>query len=222
MSKLWQKKSSDVSRLFNDWANRDRDKGMEEGHRYAVLQALGGISPPSPSVFLDIGCGNGWLVRHLASHLNYDFGVGIDIASQMVEKAKRLTRSDRLRFYATDIFEWESDIRFNFIVSMEAFYYINPMERLFEKVAKLMAPGGVLLVGTDYYTENPGSAGWAEDLGIALDRRSIGEWKNLFSAAGFDDIRQEQVRYPKTQDVHAWKKKYGSLFTSGTFLGRRD
>lgn len=211
-----------VSRFFSKWARSGKDRGMEEGHRFAVLKAIEKIDLPATFTFLDIGCGNGWLVRYLASIRNYDMGVGIDISGEMIEKSKQQTRLPRIRYVHTDLLSWVTDYKFNFIVSMETFYYVNPMERLFRKTGEIMMHGGILVVGTDYYTENPGSAGWGQELGLNLDRRSAPEWKKLFEKAGFRRVGQERILYPDADGVPDWKKKYGSLFTWGNFYQKND
>ncbi len=208
-----------VAGLFDRWAESGRDAGMEAGHQYAVLRALEKVSLPPEISVLDIGCGNGWLVRRMLGDYNCKLAVGIDASEEMVKKASQLTGTSKADFRAVNILEWQTDWRFNFAVSMEAFYYIRPMEKIFRRLPEFLQEGAKLLVGTDYYTENPGSRDWAEDLSLPLDRRSISEWRLLFEQAGFSIDWQTQIRYPDEAGIAGWKKIYGSLFTCGTFTG---
>ena len=53
---------------FNNWALVGKDEGMEKGHAPAVNQMLKIINAKTTILnqkfnFLDIGCGNGWVVR---------------------------------------------------------------------------------------------------------------------------------------------------------------
>ncbi|MGB0951274.1 MAG: nodulation protein S NodS, partial [Poseidonia sp.] len=56
--------------LFSEWADVGRDEGMERGHSASVDvmldRLLNGWNLPFTA--MDIGCGNGWVVRRLAAH----------------------------------------------------------------------------------------------------------------------------------------------------------
>ena len=59
------KQATDV---FNDWAHRGKDEGMERSTISAVREmldlALGRVLSERDSfTFADLGCGNGWVVR---------------------------------------------------------------------------------------------------------------------------------------------------------------
>lgn len=54
-----------TSKVFDSWAKAGRAEEMEEGHGITVGKFLGSISFNKPFSFLDIGCGNGWVVRKL-------------------------------------------------------------------------------------------------------------------------------------------------------------
>ena len=53
--------------LFSEWADVGRDEGMQQGHAASVdvmlKQLLKGREQPFTAI--DIGCGNGWVVRKL-------------------------------------------------------------------------------------------------------------------------------------------------------------
>ena len=57
-------------RFFSEWADNGRDEGMEKGHTASVNimleRLLSGRNEPFTA--LDIGCGNGWVVRRLKAH----------------------------------------------------------------------------------------------------------------------------------------------------------
>lgn len=207
-----------IALLFDHWAKRNLDKRMEEGHKYAVKEALKKISFPAEMKFLDIGCGNGWVVRYLASHNEYRIGVGLDLSLQMIKKAYRNTPAQNLYFKQGDILSWIAPFQFNFVISMEAFYYVNPMEYIFDKIQSIMLKNGILLVGADYYSENTYSSNWGDEIGIDLDRRSASEWKALFKEYGFKVLWQAQIKYPHIENIDNWKSEFGSLFTCGRLI----
>ena len=55
-----------TAKVFDRWATAGRSEEMEEGHGVTVGKFLGSISFKKPFSFLDIGCGNGWVVRKIA------------------------------------------------------------------------------------------------------------------------------------------------------------
>ena len=55
-----------TSRLFDNWAKAGRAEDMEAGHGLSVNKFLDRITFEKPFTFLDIGCGNGWVVRKIA------------------------------------------------------------------------------------------------------------------------------------------------------------
>ena len=76
--------------LFSEWADVGRDEGMERGHAASVEvmleRLLDGWNRPFTAV--DIGCGNGWVVRRLAAHQHCTQAVGVDGAPSMIAKAQ--------------------------------------------------------------------------------------------------------------------------------------
>ena len=77
--------------LFNHWVDLNKDNGMEKNHSPSVEYMISMI--PSKTIsrsfsFLDIGCGNGWVVRKMSKYKTCYQSVGIDGAEKMIEKAK--------------------------------------------------------------------------------------------------------------------------------------
>ena len=55
-----------TKKLFDEWAVTGRAEEMEKGHGVTVNKFLDRISFDKPFSFLDVGCGNGWVVRKIA------------------------------------------------------------------------------------------------------------------------------------------------------------
>ena len=50
--------------IFSEWADLDKDFGMEKNHKASVDEMLANVSEyKTPYTFIDAGCGNGWVVR---------------------------------------------------------------------------------------------------------------------------------------------------------------
>ena len=54
-----------TAKVFDIWATAGRSEEMEKGHGMSVSKFLGSVSFDEPFSFLDIGCGNGWLLEKL-------------------------------------------------------------------------------------------------------------------------------------------------------------
>ncbi len=63
---------------------------MEKGHSAAVTEMLEVAVPKltKPFTAIDIGCGNGWVVRKLST-LGASHAEGIDGAEEMIMKARK-------------------------------------------------------------------------------------------------------------------------------------
>ncbi len=67
-----------TSKLFDVWAKTGRSEDMEKGHGTTVNQFLNKLSIKQNFRFLDIGCGNGWVVRKMSQHSFCIKAIGID------------------------------------------------------------------------------------------------------------------------------------------------
>ena len=79
----------DAIEVFNRWAEIDKDRGMEEGHANAVNEMLDYALKERHEInndftFLDLGCGNGWVVRKVLENPLCINTSGIDGAPQMI------------------------------------------------------------------------------------------------------------------------------------------
>jgi len=69
-----------VRKTFDKWAQNGRAELMETEHKNNVSKILQAISFDKPFTFLDVGCGNGWVVRKIAKENNCKKSIGIDIS----------------------------------------------------------------------------------------------------------------------------------------------
>ena len=66
-----------VKKKFNEWAENGKAESMEIEHGKNVLKFLKKISFDKEFSFLDIGCGNGWVVRYISQIENCKTAVEI-------------------------------------------------------------------------------------------------------------------------------------------------
>ena len=84
-----------VSKIFDKWAKNGRDELMEKEHGKNVIKFLKTISFEKPFTFLDVGCGNGWVVRRIAENKLCKNAVGIDKSENMILQAKLKKKSNK-------------------------------------------------------------------------------------------------------------------------------
>ena len=203
-----------VRKTFDEWAQNGKAESMETEHGKNVLKFLKTISFDKPFTFLDVGCGNGWVVRKIAKEKNCKKSTGIDKSSKMIIQCKKKTENHKKEdFVHTDIESMKYKEKFDFIFSMESLYYADSMEIALEKIYKLLKPGGQFFCGTDFYSDNKATARWADIMKIQMHLHSKKEWKEFFMETGFK-VKTKQIKDPK--NGKKWKREFGTLFITGT------
>jgi len=201
-----------VRTTFDEWAKIGRSELMEKEHSKTVLKFLNSIRFEKPFSFLDVGCGNGWVVRKISQIQNCKKAVGIDKSQNMITKAKSKKKSSKENYLRTDILSWKFNGKFDYIFSMESLYYSTPMESALKKIYKLLKPGGQFFCGTDFYNDNKATIQWSKKMNIPLDLRSKKQWKKMFEEIGFE-TKTKQVRDHSNRKK--WKREFGTLFIIG-------
>ena len=180
---------------FNNWAKIGKDVGMENGHANSVSQMINifekRFDVNNVKSMLDLGCGNGWMLRKLASKYSLDVGLGIDGSAEMINKAKKYQTN--LDYLCMDITKWKASRSYDLIMSMEFIYYLNDPETVFNNIFNNAAhKESIFIIGIDHYKENQDSLSWPSDLGVYMNTLSINEWIDLYRKIGMKDIEYEQ------------------------------
>ncbi|MEC7065345.1 MAG: class I SAM-dependent methyltransferase [Candidatus Thermoplasmatota archaeon] len=180
--------------LFSEWADVGRDEGMERGHSASVevmlKELLEGWNRPFRAV--DIGCGNGWVVRRLSAHALCSHASGVDGAPSMIAKARTIDPDGD--YIEAMLPEWTPGVPYDLVHTMECLYYLeDPLGFLQTLHDEWMLPGGRLVIGVDHYTENPASHDWGPSLNVHMALLSMDDWTSGLKEAGFTDITAMQV-----------------------------
>ena len=192
----------DAIEVFNIWAEIDKDRGMEEGHANAVNEMLDYALKERHEInndftFLDLGCGNGWVVRKVFEDPLCINASGIDGAPQMIANARKRGGSEE--YILANIYEYEPTQRYDLIHSMEVLYYLEDPASTLNKIANSwLNKGGRIIVGIDLYYENIDSHSWEEKVGTRMQMFKEKECVNFFRQAGFSDV--ESWRANQTQE----------------------
>ena len=181
--------------LFNSWAQLGKDSGMELNHAKSVDYMISFIQSKFSKKFkfLDIGCGNGWVVRKISNYPFCDESVGIDGANEMIKKA--LLNDSKSSYFCCELNDLGAfDQKFDIVFSMEVLYYLKcPQTTLNIIYNSILKKDGCFIMGIDHYKENTPSLNWPQELNVPMCTYSELEWKNMFLNAGFSSVSISRV-----------------------------
>lgn len=138
-----------------DWRSKAEELGstkvnvIEQRNEY-VLQVAD--EHPAMRSFLDVGCGTGELVCHVARR-GVD-AIGVDYAQEMIDLASKKALDEAIlqaKFVCCSIFDFEMQRESYELISANGFIeYISQQEMntFFDLVAEALAPGGSFVVGS--------------------------------------------------------------------------
>lgn len=188
--------------VFGEWAENGKDEGMEKGHASSVNAILKFALKERILInksfnFLDLGCGNGWVVRKLINEPLCNIALGVDGAEQMISNAKK--RGEEENYIHSDIEDYQPCTMFDLVHSMEVMYYLSDPLSVIKKIEdSWLNPDGRLIIGLDLYYENKDSHSWEAKVNTPMLMLKESEWIDLFNQAGFLDVESWQVN--KSQD----------------------
>ncbi len=207
--------------IFGEWAKEGKDIGMQKNHAAAVNEMLEYALGERANIgknfsFLDVGCGNGWVVGSVAEYKLCERSVGIDGAKKMIDKAKWYLDSDdevailnnnwglpavhtsgnktdprkKIEYILADINSFYSNDKYDVIHSMEVLYYLDNPSEIVKRISdSWLSEEGRLIVGIDHYYENTDSHSWQKKVGTRMLMLSEAEWINIFEMAGLHEVR---------------------------------
>ena len=202
----------EVSQLFDKWADNGRAELMEREHGRNVEKFLDGVHLKNSFSFLDVGCGNGWVVRKMAQKDKCRIAIGIDKSKNMIKHAKKMKAGAKEEYFRADIESLETRRKFDYIFAMESIYYSESIETAIQKIFNLLKPEGEFFCGTDFYADNKATSGWPKKMGLKMQLHSKKEWNSLFKNVGFQ-VKTRQIK--DKQDRKKWKRELGTLFIIG-------
>lgn len=181
---------------------------------------------------LDIGCGTGSISRDIANRVGKNgFVVGIDNTNSFIESGKKLFEAtENLSLVHSDLFEFESEEKFDLIVSARTFQWLSTVEEALQKIKSLLKPQGIVSVldynhtAIQWNPEIPPSMKsfyatflkWREDAN--MNNAIVETLPNLLSVYGFKNIQvfESDEFYDKSSDETLDKLKIWSKVASST------
>ena len=107
---------------------------------------------------------------------------------EMIKKA--ISFDSENTYHCADLVDWIPNNKVDLVHSMEVFYYVkDPIGLIHRMASHWIKPGGRLIVGIDYYSENETSRSWNKECGISImTRLSEAEWLSGFNSSGMIDV----------------------------------
>ncbi len=96
-----------VRKTFDEWAQNGRAELMEKEHGKNVSKFLDKVRFEKPFSFLDVGCGNGWVIRKISTNPNCKKAIGIDKSKKMITQAKKNKNNSKEMYVHTNIESWK-------------------------------------------------------------------------------------------------------------------
>jgi SAM-dependent methyltransferase len=193
------------------WTAAVRNGEIESRKLITDRAIVDAILEGEPRSALDIGCGEGWLARELASK-NIDV-IGIDVVPELIEAAQRAGAGDYRVMSYEDIAAGKLNILVDAAVCNFSLIGKESVEGILGVIPSLLSAQGLFIVQTLHpviaCADRPYRDGWREGswAGFSSDFtdpapwyfRTLGGWLNLFASSR---LRLREIReplHPKTQ-----------------------
>jgi phosphatidylethanolamine/phosphatidyl-N-methylethanolamine N-methyltransferase len=156
-----QMDETDVREAYRRWApvyDFTFGRISTAGRRHAVE-----LINASSGKVLEVGVGTGLSLPDYKSHLEI---TGIDLAPEMLEKARKRVSEERLTNVA-GLYEMDAgnlqfpDASFDTVVAMYVITVVPEPEKVMRELARVVKPGGQVLL-VNHFSQEEGVRGWVE------------------------------------------------------------
>ncbi len=98
---------------------------------------------------IDVGCGGGWFINSLSSMFPEKYALGIDFNKVAIDYASKVAKIKNLKsnFLVTDIFEYTSNIKFNFVSSIGVLHHTYDCIEGIKKITDFCSENSFLFIG---------------------------------------------------------------------------
>ena len=193
------------------WTAAVREGQIESRKQITDQAIIDAILSHQPRSVLDIGCGEGWLVRELAGRNIHV--IGTDVVEKLVEEARRAGGGDFRALSYEEIAAGKLKVSVDVVVCNFALFGKESVEGVFEAVPSLLNSHGAFVVQTLHPVmacgDLPYRDGWREGswAGFSPDFsnpapwyfRTLENWIKLFVDSGFRLREVCEPLHPNTQ-----------------------
>lgn len=176
-------------------AGADMLHRMNKSHYEMTGWGLGFLTFSETDSVLDVGCGGGMTLHRISEKVTRGHLAGIDYSDVSVSESRKLNAEliaeGRMDIRKASVAELPfADNTFDKAVSIESFYFWpDPPENL-KEVARVVKPGGHLMLIAEVYNGNALSDHDKENIrNYHLFNPTIEEFRTYFENAGLSDIQ---------------------------------
>ncbi len=192
------------------WTSAVRESRIESRNLVTNTAIIDAITARQPESVLDIGCGEGWLVRALA-----DLGIcgtGVDAVPELIERARNAGGGEFQVASYEDIAVGRLEITVDVVAINFALIGKESVEGLLRRTPRMLAPGGAVVIQTLHPLLTSGDAeyvdGWRAGswTGFSDDFsdpapwyfRTMESWVKLFVESGLCLVGLREPLHPVT------------------------
>jgi 2-polyprenyl-3-methyl-5-hydroxy-6-metoxy-1,4-benzoquinol methylase len=192
------------------WTDAVRENRIESRNLVTNRAIVDAVLSRAPRTILDIGCGEGWLVRALAQH--GISGTGVDVVPSLIDQAASAGGGDfRVASYE-EISDGFLDLKVDAVVANFSLIGKESVEGVISRTPELLEREGALIIQTLHPLvatgDQPYEDGWRHGswAGFSSDFsdpapwyfRTVETWKNLITECGFGSIEVREPLHPAT------------------------
>lgn len=206
------------------WTAAVREGQIESRKQITDQAIINAVLSRSPHSALDMGCGEGWLVRELAARDMHV--IGTDVVPTLIEEARRAGGGDFRALSYEEIAAGKLKVLVDVVVCNFALLGKESVEGVFGAVPSLLNPHGAFIVQTLHPLmvggDLPYRDGWREGSWAGFNAdfsnpapwyfRTLESWIKLFVDSG---LRLCEIREP----VHPETQKPASVIFIGEAIG---
>lgn len=193
------------------WTAAVRDQRIESRRLVTDRAIIDAITGRQPQSVLDLGCGEGWLVRALGAR-GVPKVIGVDVVPALIDQA-RAAGSGEFRVASYEAIA-RGELRITVDVAVANFALIGKeaVDALIKSIPRLLNPGGALVIQTLHPVvacgDLPYIDGWREGswAGFSDDFtdpapwyfRTIGTWIDTLHSSGLNLVEMREPIHPNT------------------------
>ncbi|MDO3381576.1 class I SAM-dependent methyltransferase [Gilvimarinus algae] len=192
------------------WTTAVRQQRIDSRRLVTDTAIVEAVLSFAPETVLDIGCGEGWLLRALSQQVQR--GLGVDATEALIAQARAAGGGEFRHASYDTLVRCAAGERFDLAVANFSLLGKASVTKVFADMQQLLVPGGVFIVQTLHPQESCGKApyvdgwrdgAWPDTDGTLTDPppwyfRTLASWIGLFLDGGLELLGVREPLHPAT------------------------